>query len=316
MNKKSFLLIVILSALSSTFIPLNDAQACLSCGCGTSGALSDMGAMGGLSGIFSKNKSFLFQLGSSFRNINGSFNELGDWNSVPLDSHIFSLQHTASLMYFPDKNLSLGAQLPIVTNVLNQASWGNFGSISPTDIGSRAATSLGDISLQATYKAWEINDLALGAWLRTDFPTGRISGPSESLSGSGVLKASGGVFSIKKINKFEILANIGYQQPLALSENYISPFYAGNALLYQVQANYPLNMNLRLGGGVSGYIGNWASQNNKSSGISTKFKLLLSAQYDVTMYDGIGLGIAYDPRFGGLNSSTDTSLNLVFYHYL
>jgi hypothetical protein len=293
--------------------------ACLSCGCESSGSSSDLSSLGAGSGIFSKGKSFLVQFGSSLKNINGSFNENGVWNNKPSDSSILSLQNTLGLMYFPTKELSFGLQIPLISNFLSGASWGAFGSISPTDItNTLVGTSIGDLNLQGTYKFYENNefDLASVIWIRTGLPTGAINVNSENMTGNGIFSLSGGAFAIKKLYNFEFLANVGYQLPLAKIAQNTGYFSVGNAFLYQLQTNYQIKPELKVGLGINGILGNWLLTNNEQNMSTGKIRLNLSAQYDLTMFNGIGLNIGYDPQILGKNSMTDSSLNVVFYQYL
>ena len=289
------------------------SEACLSCGCGSSSSSSDLGANGGASSIFAKDKLFLLQLGSSYRDTNGSFNELGTWNKKPTDSNLSSLQNTFSLMYFPIKNLSLGLQIPVLANFMNKASFGSFGSIAPTDLSFTYGISLGDISTQVAYKVFEANDFALIPWIKVDLPTGDSSGKPENISGSGVFKLNGGLLGIKTYNKFEFIFNLGYQQPLGIPVNANSNFYPGNALMAQFNSNYQFNEKIKAGLGINGFVGKLLYSN--SSIPTSKIKLTASGQYDFTMYNGVGISTGYDPQFLGANTTTDINLNLVFYQF-
>lgn len=305
--------IVLLSVLNKP------VYACLSCGCESSGSSSDLGSLGAASGIFSKGKKFLVQFGTGLRHINGSFNENGIWNSKPSDSSIYSLQNTLGLMYYPTKELSVGLQMPLISNFLSGASWGTFGSISPTDLSNTlTGSAIGDMSLQGSYKFYDNNEwnLASAVWLRGGLPTGFISGGAESMTGNGIYSLSGGAFLIKKISNFEVLANIGYQVPLAKASQNTGYFSIGNAFLYQFQSNYQVTPEFKTGLGISGIIGNWLLNNNNQTMGTSKIRLNASGQYDLSMFNGIGINIGYDPQILGSNSMTDTSVNLVFYQYL
>ncbi len=297
----------------------NPVYACLSCGCSSSGSSSDLGSLGAASSIFSKGKMFLFQLGSGLRSINGTFNEIGNWNPSPTDSGLYSLQNTLGLMYFPTTEISLGIQLPLVSNFLSKATWGSFGSIAPTDLPNTSiGTGLGDINLQATYKFYDddSSNFASAIWGKGSIPTGSNNGKPENMTGSGVTSIAAGIFGIKKLGKFEILANIGYQQPLGKSPNNTKSFSVGNAFLYQLQGSYQINPDFKAGLGLSGIIGKWLFTNSDTSMTTSKIGFLVNAQYDLTPYNGIGLSIGYDPKFLGTNAMTDNSLNIVFYQFL
>jgi hypothetical protein len=299
------------TVITLAFLGQQPALACLSCGCGTSGASTDLGALGGASAIFAKDKKFLFQFGNSVRNINGSFNETGVWNTRPVDSQLLTFQNAIGLMYFPTQEISFGVTVPVVSNYLNRATWGSFGSIAPTDSTKASfGLALGDIGAQVTYKFLEIDDLAFAGWLQSEFPTGQINGNPENVSGSGLFKLMGGVFGIKKIGNFEILGNLGYQQPLSKVESNT----IGSALLYQLQSNYQLTNDLKMGLGVNGFWGSWSMVGHTMP--STKVKFMVTGQYDLSIYNGIGVGLGYDPHFFGQNSTTDLSFNLVFYQFI
>ena len=290
--------------------------ACLSCSCQSSGVSSELGALSGGSGIFSKGKHFMFQFGSSFLSTTGSVNELGNWNPTPLVSSIYTMQNTMSMMYFPTSEISLGLQVPFVANILSKATWGNFGSIAPTALSqSMIGTSLGDLSFQGTYKIYDdnISNFASSIWGKVDLPTGQATGRAESLSGSGVSKITGGFFAIKRLESFELIGNLGYQKPLGnLSYN---NFSIGNALMYQGQANYQVNHIFKVGLGFIGVLGEWLYNKNNNAILTNKIKLVATSQYDFSFYEGISLALSYDPQLFGRNTTTDTALNIVFYQY-
>lgn len=258
----------------------------------------------------------MFQFGNSIKNTNGSFNELGNWNPTPLDSSIYTMQNTMSMMYFPTSEISLGFQLPFVANALSKATWGSFGSIAPTALTqSVLGTSLGDISFQGTYKIYDnnTNNFASSIWSKIDLPTGQATGRAENLSGSGVSKITGGLFAIKRLEKFEFIGNIGYQKPLGnLSYN---TFSVGNAFMYQGQTNYQVNHIFKFGLGFIGVVGEWLYNKNNNAILTNKIKLVASSQYDFSFYEGISLALSYDPQLFGRNTTTDTALNIVFYQY-
>lgn len=297
----------------SLLLNIKPAFACLSCGCGTSGSSSDLGSIGGASAIFAKDKKFLLQIGSSYRDINGSFNELGKWYDKPSESMLSSLQSTLGLMYFPVRNFSIGVQLPLMVNFLSKAAYGSFGSIAPTDLNFTSGASLGDISTQLTYKVYEENNFALIPWFKADLPTGQSVGNPENLSGSGVLRLNGGVLGIKTIDKFEFLLNLGYQHPFGVPVSFNTNFYPGNALIGQVNGNYQIFGNLKAGLGISGFAGKLLYSNNSMP--TFKIKFTASLQHDLSMYHGIGISAGYEPRFLGANTTTDTNLNIVFYQF-
>lgn len=293
------------------------AYACLSCGCGSSGVSGDLGALGGTSSIFSKGSKFLVQFGSSYRIIDGSFNESGHWNPMPTGGIVNSFQNSLSLMYMPTQDLSFGIQAPLVTNILSKATWGSFGSIDATDIDTKTGISLGDLNLQGTYKFLETdNNFALAGWLNIGLPTGNASGQTENLSGSGVFSGSGGVLALKQWNNFETFLNIGYQVPFGNPQNTSTAFYIGQSLLYQVQGNYKITDNLRLGLGINGYFGKWLFSNNSQSLNISSLKIVPSVQYDFDVYNGIRFAVGYNPKFGGTNSLTDISIYTVLYHFI
>lgn len=305
--------ISILSILSVFLFYSDPSFACLSCGCGTSGASSDLSSVGGASSIFSKDKSFLLQIGSSYKDINGSFNELGLWNQKPTDSNLSSIQNTFSLMYFPLKDFSVSIQAPLLFNFFSKATYGTFGSINPTDIDYSNGNSFGDMSTQLTYKAYEMNNFALIPWAKLDIPTGQASGKPENISGSGVFKLNAGLLSIQTLDKFEFILNLGYQHPLNTNSISNNNFYSGNAFMGQFNTNYQFTEKVKAGLGFNGFIGTWLYA--KDSSITSKIKLTSSIQYEFSMFNGIGISFGYDPSLLGKNSSTDSNLNLVFYQF-
>ena len=311
MSKKINKLVLLTPLL--TLIFTQPSFACLSCGCGTSSSSSDLSSVGGASSIFSKDKSFLLQIGSSYKNINGSFNELSLWNKKPVDSDLTSIQNTFSLMYFPIKDFSISIQTPMLMNFFSKATFGTFGSINPTDLDFVQGISFGDTSTQLTYKAYESNNFAIVPWLKLDIPTGQSTGKPENISGSGVFKLNSGILSIKTLDKFEFILNLGYQHPLSANSNSNNTFYAGNAFMGQFNVNYQLTDKIKIGLGTNGFIGTWLY--GKDSTITSKIKLTSSIQYDLSMFNGIGISSGYDPNFLGMNSSTDANLNLVFYQF-
>jgi hypothetical protein len=308
MKKK---LIYILLFITFTGQP---AMACLSCGCESSGSSADLGAIGAASGIFSKGKKFILQVGSGLRIVNGSFNEQGHWFPTPVNSSLLSMQNTLGLMYFPLPEISLGLQFPLVSNFLSGAAWGAFGSIAPTELGGTSSgTAVGDLSFQGTYKFYENNEFnfASAVWARASLPTGQMNGKPEFLTGSGITSLTGGIFALKKYGSLELLVNAGYQQPLSRPAE--SSFSVGNAFLYQLQANYQFTPEFKGGLGINGLLGNWLLAVNNKSMSTSKLKLTANAQYDLTLFNGLGLSIGYD--LSGANAITDTTLNLVFYQY-
>lgn len=291
-----------------------NANACLSCGCGSSGVSGDLGALGGTSSIFSKGSKFMVQLGTSYRNVTGSFNESGKWSSMPIDGNISSVQSSLGLMYMPIQDLSIGIQAPLNINFLSKASWGSFGSISPTDLSPTSGISMGDMNVQGTYKFFEHDDLAFAGWLGLSLPTGNAQGNPENLSGSGVVSGSAGILALKQWNNFEVFANLGYQHPFSSPINTNTVFYIGNSLMYQVQGNYKITDNIRIGLGLSGYTGQLLF-NSQSMGVGS-LRIIPSVQYDFDVYRGIRAAYGYNPGLFSSNSLSDSTFYLVFYNFI
>lgn len=308
-----FFCIKLILSLSIILILSQKSFACLGCSCGSSSSSSDLGTIGAISGIFSKNKSFLLQFGISYRDITGSFNEISKWNTKPEDSNISSLSNNISLMYFPDKNISIGIQVPIIINFFSNASYGSYGSIIPTDSNFKSSSSLGDINFQFTYKVYEENNLGFIPWIRLEIPTGQSVGDIENISGSGLFKPSLGIIGIKSFGKFEIIFNIGYQYPLGSPVNSNISFYPGEAIMSQINTNYEIIRNIKIGLGLSTFYGKLLYNNNSLSVF--KSKILSTLQYEFSMYNGIGLSIGYEPYYYGKNITTENNINLVFYQF-
>jgi hypothetical protein len=292
------------------------AQACLSCGCGGSGASSDLSAVGGISSLFSQGQHWLVQQGVSMRDINGSFNERGEWNPVPVGGSLRSMQSTLGVTYFPSLQSSIGIQLPLIANRLDQAQWGPLGSVAPTDLGTTTGAALGDVIVQGSYELLEIGQFGLGAWGGATVPTGVSAGDAAGLTGGGVYSAQAGLVGLTQLGNFELAGSVGYQRPFNRPSVAVSTFYIGEAFLGQLQSSYRLSDAWRLGLAVNGYLGNGHFNDVSPTVAMGKLKVVPSVQYAWAGDRGLRLAVGYDPRLGGTSAMTDLSTYAVFYQYL
>lgn len=305
-----------LGMLLGTSLAGQPAEACLSCGCGGSGASADLGAVGGAASIFSMGHHWLVQEGASMRNISGSFNELGTWNPVPVGGSMVSLQNTLGVTYFPTMGASLGIQLPLVANALDGASWGPLGSINPTDTGRSVGAAMGDVSFQGSYKVLEGEQWALAAWGGGSLPTGNATGDPQSLSGAGVVNGQAGLIGLTQLGNWELSANVGYQRPFGRPPLSSSSFYVGEAWLYQLQGNYRVNDTWRLGMGLNGYTGSGRFGTSEQAVSMAKLKLVPSVQMALNTTQGVRVALGYDPASLGRNSMTDMTVYAIFYQFM
>lgn len=293
------------------------ASACLSCGCGGSGTSADLGAVGGASSIFSLGQRWLIQQGVSSRAITGSFNELGTWNPTPVGGSMMSMQGTLGVTYFPMMGASVGLQLPVIANALDNAAWGPMGSINPTDTGRSVGASFGDVALQGSYKLVEGAQWALAAWGGASMPTGTATGDPAALSGAGVFSGSGGLIGLTQLGPWEFSGNMGYQRPLfGRPPLTASTFYVGEAWLYQLQGNYAVNDALRVGLGLNGFAGQGRFGPSDLAVPMAKIKVVPSVQYAFGDSEGVRLALGYDPLTLGQNSMTDLTLYAIFYQFV
>lgn len=292
------------------------AFACLSCGGSGSGVSADLGAVGGASSLFSMGQRWLIQEGVSFRAVTGSFNELGTWNPMPVGGSLNTLQASLGISYFPNIDTSLSVQLPFVANALEKASWGPWGSISPTDTPLTTGTSLGDAAIQGTYKFYETGDLAFAAWAGANLPSGQAAGDPAGLSGTGVVSGQGGLIALTHLGDFEFSGNVGYQRPFGNPTAAGATFFTGESWLYQVQSNYRLNDTWRFGLGVNGFVGSGRLATSDVAVPTSKIKLIPSAQFAWSADQGIRIAGGYDPTRLGTNTMTDFTVYTIFYQYL
>lgn len=332
MQKKQFISSLLGSSLLSLWLSLAclPAQACLSCGCGGSGSSADLGAIGGAASLFAGGKHWLIQSGLSFRQITGSFNELGKWNPTPADSLLQSYSAVFGVMYFPDSSWSVGLQLPVQGNYLAGASWGSFGSINATDLPGSLGAGIGDIQLQGSYKFLELMDFALAGWGNLTLPTGAIK-PQEPAftTGSGIPTLAGGVLALYKPMpsgdfegepswldslQHEFFINLGYSQALGTPPSQSSPFFQGQSLLYQLQWNLQFLPGWIAGLGLNGQLGAWSAGANRWQPAS-RLKLVPSLQYEFQPGQGIRVATGADLPVLGSNSLTDVSVYAVYYQF-
>lgn len=309
------------------------AQACLSCGCGGSGASADLGAIGGASSLFSGGNRWLIQSGGAFRQTTGAFNERGTWNPTPVDSLLQSYQAVLGVNYFFSPAWTLGLQLPLQLNQLTGASWGSFGSLNATDAPLQTGGGLSDIQLQAAYKFWEADRFGLAAWSSLALPTGRIDPalPAET-TGSGVAALSGGILALYKppahfqleappsfwdwltSRNGEAFVNLGYSHALNSPPSQASPFFQGQSLMLQVQGNLALFPQWVAGLGLNGQLGLWSGGSGASQ-LASRWRLVPSLQYEINPGQGLRAAMGADLPVLGSNSLTDVSAHLVYYQF-
>jgi hypothetical protein len=312
---KSFL--TSLLGLFLTLGPTLSAQACLSCGCGGTGSSADLGAIGGASSLFSGASKWLIQTGLSYRQITGSFNEQGKWNPMPSNSLMQGYQALLGVLYFPSPESSIGLQMPLQANFLSGASWGSFGSIAPTDRSGALGAGLGDIQLQGSYKFLEHENAALAAWGNLSLPSGQVNPANpEWTTGAGLATASAGLLALYKPDPdWEFFLNLGYARALGEPATTLSPFFLGQSLLYQVQANFQFLPRWHVGLGLNGQAGAWAAGGG-SSQPAGKIKILPSLQYEFDRYQGVRLAFGVDLPVVGHNSQTDIAAYLIYYQFI
>lgn len=305
--------LTLITTLIFSILSTQNAFSCLSCGCTGASSVSDMDAVGSNVGVFSRDNRFLVQLGSSFRDINGSFNENAKWYVKPNDSKLQTISNTLRVNYFTNFELNFSLQLSTVTNILDKASWGDFGSISPTDKSLLVGTSLGDISLQTSYKIFEGTNFSLTPWVNLSMPTGKAIGKPEELAGSGFYSTSIGLLVLSRYEKFEFINSLGYQIPLT-QKTESSTYSLGQSVFYQLACNYDFLPNLK--GGMSFYVtkGFWGVDNNTNPVFN--IKLSPSVQYSLDYSKGLKLSLVYAPNLYGVNTLTDNSLSLVYYNFI
>jgi hypothetical protein len=291
------------------------AYACLGCGGSGSGVSADLGAVGGASSLFSMGQRWLIQESMSLRAATGSFNELGTWNPVPVGGSLTTLQASLGVSYFPTLDSALSIQLPFVGNSLDKASWGPWGSITPTDTPRANAASLGDAAIQGTYKFFETGDLAFAAWLGANLPTGQAAGDPAGLSGSGVVSGQGGLIALTHVGNFEFTGNLGYQRPFSNPTAAGATFFTGESWLYQLQGNYRLSDAWRLGLGINGFQGRGQIASTNVAVPTSKLKLVPSAQFAWNPDQGVRVAAGYDPATLGTNTMTDFTVYTIFYQY-
>jgi hypothetical protein len=294
----------------------NQAQACLSCGCGGSGVSSDLGGGGGTASMFSMGHHWLVQAGTDVRAITGSFNERGNWNPAPVGGSLTAVQSSLGFNYFPDLDSSVTLQVPVVANRLAGATWGPLGSISPTDTAASSGLNVGDLALQGTRKLYEAGNFALSAWGGLTLPTGNVTGAPAGFSGSGIWSGQAGVVGLTQLGDWEFVGNLGYEQPFGTPALTTTDFYVGQAVLYQVAVNYSINPSLRAGLGFNGYNGLGRFGANSVPIPMAKFALVPSVQYAWSQDQGTRIAVGVDPSVGGSNALTGLSATVVFYQYL
>lgn len=308
-----------LAAITASLIGMaiaTPASACLSCGCGGSGASADLGAVGGAAGLFSMGHHWLLQEGVGLRSITGSFNERGDWSPAPLGGSLYTVQSTLGVSYFPTPATSFGIQLPVVANALDKASWGPLGSINPTDLSRATGAAVGDVGLQATAKIYEAPWWAIAGWTGATLPSGQAVGDPASLSGGGVFSGQGGLLALAQPGNWEVSANLGYQRPFGRPPLTGSTFYVGEAWLYQLQTNYRLDDAWRVGLGLNGFQGVGRFGPDDLAVPLGKIKLMPSLQYAWAANEGVRVALGADPTRLGTNSMTDLSLYAIFYQFV
>lgn len=323
----------------SALILTPSARACLSCGCGGSGSSADLGAIGGASSLFTSGQHWLIQTGATYRQVTGAFNERGTWNPTPTDSLMQSYQGVLGVNYFPDQQWTVGLQVPFQANGLAGASWGSFGSIAPNDLPLQYGGGIGDLQLQGAYKFGETLTTGWAAWSSLSLPIGRIdTARPANTTGSGVAALAGGLLGVYKpsasfqssvprdfwdwwnTRNAEYLFNLGYSQALNTPPSQASPFFQGQSLMAQLQANLSLFPQWTLGLGLNGQIGLWSAgsgsdESPSSLQWSSRWRVVPSVQYELSMTQGVRLATGVDLPLLGSNSLTDVSAHLVYYQF-
>lgn len=291
------------------------AWACLSCGCGGTGASADLGVVGGAASLFSMGNRWLIQQGVAVRGVTGSLNELGAWSPTPTGGALGSLVGTLGVTYFPAMGTSLSLQLPMVANVLDKASWGAFGSVAATDQPRQSGLALGDVGLQGAYTLYEGPSWALAAWGGASLPSGNAGGEPVRLSGAGVFSGQAGAMAIAQAGPLELVGNLGYQLPLGTPPSTASSFYLGRAWLYQLQANWAFAERFRAGLGVNGFAGRGVFGASAVPVPMSKLKLVPSLQWDFAPRHGVRLALGSDLPTLGASAMTDVTAYAVFYQF-
>jgi hypothetical protein len=307
-----------MAALCGSAVAL-PAMACLSCGCGGSGSSADMGSITGTAGIFAQGRKMLLQQGVSFRQVTGSFNELGTWSPTPVGGSLQTLQGSLGVHLFPTPELGVGIQLPIAANALNKAAWGPYGSIMPTDVGPSVGGFLGDLSVQASYKLAEFDpgenaSIALASWGGLTMPTGLASGDPAGLTGNGLWAGQLGLTALGQWQDWEAIVNVGGQLPFGAT-NQAAPYAVGPGLVYQLQGNYRIADAWRLGLTLNGFLGQ-SIANGGPPPWAAKLKIMPSVTWQYWRNQGVRAALGIDPMVAGRNSMTDATLFLVFFQYL
>jgi hypothetical protein len=275
-----------------------------------------MGAVGGAASIFSMGSKWLIQRGLSVRNITGSFNERGSWNPTPVGGTLNTVQGTLGVMYFPTMNTSFGVQLPVLLNTLDKATWGPAGSVMPTDEGATQGIAMGDVAMSGTYKLYEADVFALAAWGGANAPTGRYSGDSASLAGSGAWSGSGGLVGVSQLGDWELIGQMGYQRALSTPSSEAALYYMDNAVSGQVRVSKLLTDQWRAGVALNALKGDWRTSDTAIAFPTAKLRVTPTLQYAWKTNEGVSLSLGYDPASLGTNSMTDLSGYAVFYQFM
>lgn len=303
------------------------AFACGTCGCGLPGSNSEVASVASSVTLYESDQRFLIQTGVSFRDITGSFNELGDWTEKPSGSSLTTLQGNLGITYYPTDRWTLGVQLPMASSRLVGAQWGPQGSVSPAmfddednPIPPRSGGGLGDIALQASYVALEGDEVwpSLALWSGALLPTGNASGDPSAFTGSGVWSYQLGLSALQRFGPLELSASAGFQGPFAQGSSQVtSAFYVGQSLLGQLQANLDVG-SLRFGLGASAFRGRVIADNIAPSAESMgKLKLTPSVEWRFVPNQGIRVAYGSDPGAGPwLNAMTDRTWYASYFCFL
>ncbi len=315
----------LLAATALTLGALASPALACNCSCALPGSGAEISSVSGSSTLFAAQGQFLYQTIVSFRDVTGSFNERSVWTPKPQDSSLNTLQANLGLTYYPGNDWSLGMLVPVAMNSLNGAQWAAQGAVLPIDdaeSGSRsqAGGGVGDISLQASYVAFRSTDLwpSLAVWGGMILPAGNTSGEAASITGSGVVSAQLGLSALKSLGPVELSGSVGVQQPLTTpGAGAATAFYVGQSLLGQLQANWEVHPDWRLGLGASTFWGK-ASASDVSPTAAQLGKLKLSPSVEWRFTHGQGLRLAYggDPGGPWVNAMTDQNVILAYYRFL
>lgn len=316
---------LLVAALAATGALAQPALAC-NCSCALPGSGSEITSVSGSSTLFASQGQFLYQTGLSFRDVTGSFNERSVWTPKPQGSTLNTVQANFGLTYYPGNEWTLGLLVPLAANYLDGALWGAQGAVVPVDEMEgtsplKAGGGVGDVTLQASYVAYRGVDLwpSLAVWGGMILPSGNAAGEAATFTGSGVISGQLGLSALRSLGPVELSASVGIQRPLTEPAAGISSaFYVGQSVLGQLQANWEVHPDWRLGLGASTFYGEVsASDASPTAAKLGKLKLTPSVEWRFMPEQGLRLAYGADPGGGPwVNAMTDQTLIAVYYRFL